>query len=89
MAFSSSVLQNIDKASIYRLSFIVLIIGMFIFLMVTSLFVFLNRISGISNDKMLQVVKRGAILFSVLIAGVILARAFDIASILPLPIPFM
>lgn len=89
MAFSSSVLQNIDKASIYRLSFVVLIIGMFIFLMVTSLFVFLNRISGISNDKMLQMVKRGATAFLILIAAVILARVFDIASILPLPIPFM
>lgn len=83
-AFSSSVLQNIDKSSAYRLSFMVLVIGMFMFLMVTALFVFLNRISGINNDKMFTLIKWGAIACCILIALVFIARAFDILSFFPL-----
>lgn len=87
MAFSSSVLQNIEKASIYRLSFVVLIVGMFIFLMVSALFVFLNRISGIKNDRMFHLLKRVAIAFVALIVAIVVARAFDILSFFPIPIP--
>ena len=45
-AFSSSVLQNIDNASIYRLSFIVLILGFFLFNLLIALFAFLGKMTG-------------------------------------------
>ena len=87
MAFSSSVLQNIEKASIYRLSFILLLVGLFVFLMVIALFIFLNRISNINNDKMFQLLKWGAVLFVALIFAVLAARAIDVLSFFPIPIP--
>lgn len=45
-AFSSSVLQNIDNASIYRLAFIILVLGLFLFNLLIALFAFLGEMTG-------------------------------------------
>lgn len=45
-AFSSSVLQNIDNASIYRLSFVILVLGFFLLNLLVSLFAFLGKMTN-------------------------------------------
>lgn len=76
--FSASVLQNIDKASIYRLAFVVLSIGLFLFLMVSSLYVFLNRITGISNKGMWIMVGCGSGAFVASMIAVAVARSMGV-----------
>lgn len=73
-AFSSSVLQNIDKASIYRLVFIVLLVGLFMFLMISSLYVFLNRVSSVDNRKTWCLIVAGSIVFIALMICVGIAK---------------
>lgn len=82
--FSSSVLENIDNASIYRISFVVALVGLFMFFMITSLFMFINRSSGIDNSIMLVVLVTGTAAFLILIVMIILARAIDIVALFPI-----
>lgn len=51
MTFSTSVLNNIDKVSIYRLLFIIILIALFIFNLLNLLFDFLIKINKISSDN--------------------------------------
>ena len=51
MTFSTSVLNNIDKVSIYRLVFIITLIALFIFNLLNLLFDFLIKINKISSDN--------------------------------------
>lgn len=76
--FSASVLQNIDKAGIYRLAFVVLSIGLFLFLMVSSLYMFLNRITGISNKGMWIMVGCGSGAFVASMIAVVVARSMGV-----------
>ena len=73
-AFSSSVLQNIDKVGVFRLTFVVLLVGLFMFLMISSLFMFLNRVSLIGNEKMIIVLKWGTSAFVILMMLVVFAK---------------
>lgn len=84
-AFSSSVLENIDKASIYRISFVVLIVAFFMFNLVCALFMFLNKVSEIKNRAMVWLLVVADVVFVVLITLVVLARAFDVVSHFPFP----
>lgn len=79
-AFSSSVLENIDKASIYRISFIVLLIGFFLFNLVCALFIFLNRVSKIDNKPMLWLVAAVDVVIITAIVAVVVLRAFGVVS---------
>ena len=51
MTFSTSVLNNIDKVSIYRLVFIITLIALFIFNLLNLLLDFLVKINKISSDN--------------------------------------
>lgn len=82
-AFSSSVLENIDKASIYRISFVVLIVAFFMFNLICALFMFLNKVSEIKNRAMVWLLVVADIAFVALIALVVFARAFDVVSRFP------
>lgn len=80
-AFSASVLQNIDKASIYRLCMVVVLIGFFLFNLITILLSFISKVSRIDNDKELSVAASKAnALFVIAFILIIVARAFDVVS---------
>lgn len=88
MSFSSSVLQNIDKASIYRISFMVLVIGLLLFLLISVLLTYLGKISNDDGGNgVLKVMKYGTAILSTLIVLVVLARAFDFVSFFPFSFP--
>ncbi|WP_148042360.1 hypothetical protein [Paraeggerthella hongkongensis] len=82
-AFSSSVLENIDKASIYRISFVVLLVGFFMFNMTCALFMFLNKVSDIDNKAMRKLLRLVNALFIAFIVVVVVARAVDLVAIFP------
>ena len=82
-AFSSSVLENIDKASIYRISFVVLLVGFFMFNMICALFMFLNKVSDIDNKAMRKLLRLVNALFIAFIVVVVVARAVDLVAIFP------
>lgn len=85
-AFSSSVLENIDKASIYRISFIVLIVGFFMFNLVCALFIFLNKVSDIENGAMRRLLCWVDVVFVMLVILVVTARSIDILAMFPINI---
>lgn len=87
-AFSSSVLENLNEVGPYRLLFMVLLIGFFMFNLISALFVFLNRISTIDNKPMRRLIAVVDLVIFVLLAAVATAWAFGIDRLLPLPLPF-
>lgn len=70
MAFSTSILSNIDKVSIYRLVFIIALVGMGLFNLVDLLLRFIQRINKgyeIENDESFKHVKRiNLVIFTVM-----------------------
>lgn len=67
MSFSSSVLENIDKASIYRMLAIVLILGLILFNLIWLLIDFLRDINGKSIRKWWLVLLANGLLLAGLI----------------------
>ncbi len=80
LTFSSSVLQNIDNVSIYRLFAMAVVIAFFFINIIGILLEFLCKISGVENDGLKKLIKYANILFIILLAAVIIAR---FALILP------
>lgn len=74
MTFSSSVLQNIDKASIYRLSAMAVVIALFFFDLVALLIWFLSKVAKIDIGDMKNIVTRANIALCVLLALIVVAR---------------
>lgn len=85
-AFSSSVLTNIDNASIYRLSFIVLIVGFLLFNLVFSLFIFLGSMAKDEHsfdihDKTIRYIAIGVnAVIVVLIVVVVICRFANVLT---------
>ena len=46
ITFSTSVLSNVDKVSIYRLTFVILLLALLLFNLLNSLFCFVERINN-------------------------------------------
>lgn len=83
-AFSASVLQNIAEASIYRLSFVALIIGFFLFNVISVLLMFILKVSKIKDDtNIMRVIKYGDMGFAIAIMLVVIARCAGFMSIIP------
>lgn len=81
LSFSSSILQNINQASIYRLSFIAVFIGFFIFNIIIALFSFLTAMATPKKSNTLSVIStKGNAIFIALLLLIILARAVNITS---------
>lgn len=81
--FSASVLQSIDKASIYRICLMSILIGLFLFNTISILLTFVTNISKIGNDEKLRAAtKRTNIVFFILLVAVICAGATDIVSLI-------
>lgn len=57
LTISSSVLQNIDKASIYRLAAMTVIIGLFMFDLLVALFIFLNKVTATDSEGLWRAFK--------------------------------
>ena len=57
LTISSSVLQNIDKASIYRLAAMTVIIGLFMFDLLAALFIFLNKVTATDSEGLWRAFK--------------------------------
>lgn len=83
-AFSASVLQNIAEASIYRLSFVALIIGFFLFNVISVLLMFILKVSKIKDDTgVMRAIKYGDIGFAIAILLVVIARCVGFMSVVP------
>lgn len=80
MTFSSSVLQNIDKASIYRLTAMAVIIALFFFDLVTLLISFLGRVAKVETKSIGAVTIIANVVLLLLLAAIVVAR-----FVLPLP----
>lgn len=74
MTFSSSVLQNIDKASIYRLGAMTVIVAMLFLDLVALLIWFLSKVAKIDIGDMKSIVTRANIALCVLLALIVVAR---------------
>ena len=79
MVFSSSVLSNIDKASIYRLSFIMILIALMIFNLLNLLLEFIDKINSrglpkelLGKDKASTIVAINSMLFLMLLLDIVL-----------------
>ena len=73
--FSSSVLQNIDKPSVYRITLITLILGFILFNIICLLINFIREINGKSNRKKCLVIFVNCVII-IGIIGVCLAYKF-------------
>ena len=83
-AFSASVLQNIASASIYRIAFMCLVIGFFLFNVIAVLLLFLREVSKLGDDTVLsKIVKWVDLGFVVLIVLVVLARLLNVMARFP------
>lgn len=81
--FSASVLQNIDKASIYRICLMVTLIGLFLFNTISILLTFITNISKIGSDEKLRTITTKAnIIFLILLVVIICAGAIDSISLI-------
>lgn len=81
LSFSSSILQNINQASIYRLSFIAVFIGFFIFNIIIALFAFLTAIAKPKKPNTLSAIStKGNAIFIALLILIIIARALNITN---------
>lgn len=80
MTFSSSVLQNIDKASIYRLTAMAVIIALFFFDLVALLVSFLGRVAKVETKSIGAVTIIASVVLLLLLAAIVVAR-----FVLPLP----
>ena len=81
LSFSSSILQNINQASIYRLSFIAVFIGFFIFNIIIALFSFLTAMATPKKSNTLSAIStKGNAIFIALLLLIILARAVNITA---------
>ncbi len=67
MAFSSSVLENIDKASVYRITLIAFVIGLVFFNLIWLLIDFIREING----KVIRKKWLGILVNLILIAGIL------------------
>lgn len=78
-AFSSAVLQSMSSVGIYRLTFIILVLGLFLFDLVMTLFFFICRVSEFQEGKRLpSIVIFTNVALLVGIAATIAARFFHI-----------
>lgn len=81
--FSASVLQNIDKASIYRICLMATLIGLFLFNTISVLLTFITNISKIGSDEKLRAITTKAnIIFLILLVVIICAGAIDSISLI-------
>lgn len=81
LSFSSSILQNINQASIYRLSFIAVFIGFFIFNIIIALFSFLTAMATPKKSNTLSAIStKGNAIFIALLLLIILARAVNVTA---------
>lgn len=80
MTFSSSVLQNIDKASIYRLGAMAVVIALFFFDLVALLISFLGRVARVETKGIWVVTAIANGVLILLLAAIVWAR-----FALPLP----
>lgn len=81
LSFSSSILQNINQASIYRLSFTAVFIGFFIFNIIIALFSFLTAMATPKKSNTLSAIStKGNAIFIALLLLIILARAVNITA---------
>ena len=81
LSFSSSILQNINQASIYRLSFMAVFIGFFIFNIIIALFSFLTAMATPKKSNTLSAIStKGNAIFIALLLLIILARAVNITA---------
>lgn len=79
-AFSSSVLQNIDNASIYRLAFVILVLGFFLFNLLIALFAFLGKMTENpllkKGDRQVAIIAIIADVVMVLLIAVVVCARF-------------
>lgn len=74
LTISSSVLQNIDKASIYRLAAMAVIIGLFMFDLLVALFIFLNKVTATDSKGLWKAFWIVNVVSIVLLALITIAR---------------
>ena len=79
--FSSAVLQSMNEASIYRLCFIMLVLGFFLSNLLFAMFMFLAKIAGVWKDAGINVAKHVVVVVDALIVlsiiTLILTRPLD------------
>lgn len=78
-AFSSAVLSNMERVSVYRLSFVLLVVGLFLFDLVMALFFFICRVSKFQEGEHLpDIAKNVNALFIIGIALTLFFRFFRV-----------
>lgn len=76
LTFSSSILQSIDRASIYRLCAMATVIGMFLFDTIAILLSFLGKVTRVECPDLAKIVKIANSIALVFLVAVVLARLF-------------
>lgn len=76
MTFSSSILQNIDKASSYRLGAMAVIMALFFFDLVALLISFLGKVARVDTENIRAIVIVANVVLIVLLALIVIARLF-------------
>ena len=74
LTFSSSILQSIDKASIYRLCAMATVIGMFLFDTIAILLSFLGKVARAECPDLVKIVKIANSIALVFLVAVVFAR---------------
>lgn len=76
LTFSSSILQSIDKTSIYRLCAMATVIGMFLFDTIAILLSFLGKVARVKCPDLVKIVKIANLIALAFLAAVVFARFF-------------
>lgn len=74
-AFSASVLQNINAVSVYRLCFVILLVGLFLFDLVALLLSFIAHVSKAGQAKSMHwAIVAGNVVFALLLIAIVIAK---------------
>ena len=76
LTFSSSILQSIDRASIYRLCAMATVIGVFLFDTIAILLSFLGKVTRVECPDLAKIVKIANFIALVFLAAAVFARFF-------------
>lgn len=80
LAFSSSVLQNFNKGTIYRVSFVILLIGFVLINILYALFHYIDRLVNEKKNRRIKPLFITNIAFIIMMAGVLIAWYHGIAE---------